>query len=220
MSIPPVWTSFAARSLGARVPADARGTRITQRGEILLDSEKWAPFTAEQTFEAARAGFCWHARVKMAPLVTAVVEDAYEDGHGRLEAKVFGLIRVASGERGVALDRGELIRYLGELPWNPLAILHNPELRFDVAPSGKPRVWARDEAAYVDCTFDGSGDLVEIETTTRARGKGGPTPWSGRFLRYGELGGVRVPVAAEVSWDLPSGRAPYWRAYVETFAWR
>jgi hypothetical protein len=44
----------------------------------------------------------------------------------------------------------------------------------------------------VDCTFDDAGDLVQIETTTRSRGKDGPMPWSARFMRYGELDGVRV----------------------------
>lgn len=222
MSLPIVWQRFLERAV-PHPPSGAHGTMITQHGEISLQPGKWSPFTAEQTFEATRCGFVWHARVKMAPLVTAVVEDAYVDGHGHLEAKVFGFLRVAKGEPGVELDRGELIRYLGELAWNPLALLHNPELRFATAPSGKPRIWAHDEASHVDCTFDDAGDLVAIETTTRAKGTSGtsaPTPWSGRFLRHAELGGVRVPVEAEVSWDPPSGRELYWRGHIDSFAWR
>lgn len=219
MSLPIVWQRFLERAAPAP-PADARGSALAQTGEIALQPGKWSPFTAEQTFDATRCGFVWHARVRMAPLVTAVVEDAYEDGHGRLEAKVFGFLRVAKGEPGVELDRGERLRYLAELPWNPLALVHNPDLRFTTSPAGKPRVWAHDEASHVDCTFDDAGDLSAIETTTRAKGGEGPTPWSGRFLRYGELGGARVPIEAEVSWDPPSGREPYWRGRIDSFAWR
>jgi len=218
-TIPPIWQAYFER-LVPHPPAHPRGSMIGQRGELLLDSGKWAPFTAEQTFEVERCGFCWHARVKMAPLITAVVEDAFEHGRGRLEAKVFGLVRVASGEPGIELDRGELIRYLGEIAWNPMAIKYNPEIHFDVAPSGKPRLWAHDDKTYVDCTFDAAGDLVEIETTTRIRGKEGSAPWSARYLHYGEFEGVRVPVSAEVSWDLPSGRQTYWRGEVEHFSWQ
>ncbi len=219
VNVPSIWKRFFERQVSSSPPVGARGTVITQRGELRLESGKWAPFTAEQTFQAERCGFCWHARAKMAPLVTAVVEDAYEDGHGRLEAKVFGLLRVAKGEPGLDLDRGELIRYLGELPWNPMAALHNPELRFTTAPLGKPRVWTHDEGTYVDYTFDSEGDIVEIESTARSRGKEGTAPWSGRFLRYAELDAVRIPVEAEVSWDLPEGRLVYWRGTVESFAW-
>lgn len=219
MTIPSIWQAYFERHV-PKPPINPRGTMISQHGTILLDSGKWAPFTAEQTFEANRCGFCWHARVKMAPLVTAVVDDAFDHGHGRLEAKVFGFLKVASGESGVELDRGEAIRYLGEIPWNPMAIVHNPEIRFDVAPSGNPRIWTHDPKTYVDCTFDNDGDLVQIETTTRSRGKEGPMPWSARFLRYGEFDGVRVPISAEVSWDLPSGRQTYWRAEIDHFGWQ
>ena len=217
-TIPSIWQAYFER-LVHTTPLQPRGTMISQRGELLLESGKWAHFTAEQTFEVDRCGFCWHARVKMAPLMTAVVEDAFNHGHGRLEAKLFGFVPVATGEPGIDLDRGELIRYLGEIGWNPMALKYNPEIRFDVAPSGKPRLWAHDEKTYVDCTFDATGDLVEVETTTRVRGKTGPTPWSARYLRYGEFDGVRIPVSAEASWDLPSGRQTYWRGEIEHFAW-
>ncbi len=219
MEIPKIWRAYLER-LVPTPPASVQGTLITQSGELRLESGKWAPFTAEQTFDADRCGFCWHARVKMAPLITAVVEDAYEDGHGRLDAKLFGLIRVAHGDPGLALDRGELIRYLGEVAWNPMAITHNPELRFATAPSGKPRLWTHDEATYLDCTFNADGDLIEVETTTRSRGEKGIAPWSARYLRYAELNGVRIPVEAEVSWDLPAGRHVYWRGKVESFSWQ
>jgi hypothetical protein len=219
MILPDIWQRYLERNVGT-TPKQPRKTLITQRGEILLDTQKWAPFTAEQIFEAQRCEFVWHARVRMAPLVTAVVEDAYEGGHGRLEAKLFGLFRIMRAEPGLALDRGELIRYLGELPWNPTAIVHNPELHFTMAPSGLSRVWAHDEASYIDCRFNADGDLVEIETTTRVRGDEGPAPWSARYLRYGEFEGVRIPVEAEVSWDLPEGRSTYWRGHIESFTWQ
>lgn len=220
--LPPVWRRFLERSVPSSTwPASPPiGAMLTQRGELCLEDGRWRRFTAEQTFETEQPGFLWHARVAMAPLVTAVVEDAYEDGHGRLEAKVFGLFRVAKGEAGIDLDRGELIRYLAELAWNPLALVHNAALRFSTSPEGLPRVSIGDDATYVDCAFDAAGDLVEVHTTTRPRGTTGPCPWSGRFLRYAQVGPARIPVEAEVAWVPASGRAPYWRGTIETFAWR
>jgi hypothetical protein len=216
--IPDVWRAFFER-LAPSPPSVPRGTRITQHGELLLDSRRWVPFSAEQEFEATRCAFSWRARVTMAPLFVAKVVDAYEDGRGRLEARMLG-IRFARGEPGPELDRGELVRYLAELPWNPMAIVHNPELRFTTAPDGSPRVWSRSEASYVDCTFDDAGDLVEVRTESRHRSGVGSVPWSARFSAHGELGGLRVPTAGETSWDSTEGREVVWRGTIDTLEWR
>jgi hypothetical protein len=61
----------------------------------------------------------------------------------------------------------------------------------------------------------GAGSPVEsVFTLARFRDVNGtnvPTPWEGRFPRYKEPSGLRVPVEAEVAWLLPDRRLPYWR---------
>ncbi len=217
--LPKAWKRFLNRHL-PRPPDAARGTTITQEGELRLESGKWIPFNAEQWFDATRCAFCWHARGRMAPLLTVVVEDAYEDGHGRLEAKLFGAVPVSKGAPSVELDRGELLRYLAELPWNPTAVRDNPELHFDEAPDGRSRVWAHDEASFVDFAFDANGDVMSIEAQNRVRGELGVQPWSARFLRYGEIEGARIPIEAEVAWGGPDEREVYWRGRITGFSWR
>jgi hypothetical protein len=154
----------------------------------------------------------------MAPLVTAVVEDAYENGEGRLDAKIWGLLRVAHA-RGVDVDRGEAERYLAELPWCPLAFLHNPGLHFEERADGVVRVWVHDPQTYVDLSFGPDGDIVGARTTTRSR-DGVPTPWEGRFSDYRDHGGIRAPSAGEVWWETPTGRFVYWRGEVKSLSWR
>lgn len=191
------------------------GTEVLlhQKGEMRFGPEgKWMPFTAEQRMSTERVDFRWHARVKMAPLVTAVVDDAYEDGRGVLDAKVWGLVPVAHAE-GLELDRGEMQRYLAELPWNPLAMLHNSELRFGDGEAGALRVWAGDPETYVDLGFDEAGDVATAFTRTRCRDDA-PVPWGGRFEGYRSFGPVRVPARAEVYWVLPEGEFVYWRGEV------
>lgn len=199
-------------------PAEARDPLIEQRGEMRLKVDgKWLPFTAEQWFGADRVAFCWHARVKMAPLLTAVVEDAYEDGEGRLEAKLWGMIPVADA-KGPEIDRGEVERYLAELPWNPLALVNNPALRFGEGEDGPVRIWALDPDTYVDVRFDAQGDICGIFTRTRSH-DGEVDPWEGEFSDYRELGGVRVPTRGQVRWHLPSGSFDYWRGEITALRW-
>jgi hypothetical protein len=217
-AVPAQITAYLQRN--APEHARARGRlRIDQSGEMRLKPEgKWLPFTAEQWFATETVAFCWHARVKMAPLVTAVVEDAYENGQGRLDAKLWGKIGLAHAD-GPEIDRGEVQRYLAELAWNPVALAHNQALRFKALDDGSVRVWTGDAETYVDLRFDASGDLASIYTETRSFGERGPMPWEGRFFDYTELGGVRVPRRGEVSWHLPEGLFTYWRGEVLDLEW-
>ncbi|MCA9604639.1 MAG: hypothetical protein KC619_03530 [Myxococcales bacterium] len=218
MSAPEPLRRFAERNLGA---AGAAGSRflIEQAGEMRSKpTGRWMSFSAEQWFAPKEVAFCWHARVRMAPLVTAVVDDAYEDGHGRLDVKVWGAVPVTHQE-GPDVDRGEAMRYLAELPMNPAALLHNPDLRFDEGPEGSFRVWTGDPETYVDLHLDRDGDVVRIHSRARPRGKEGPTPWEGRFRLYTESNGVRAPRLAEVAWLLPGERFTYWRGEVTRWSW-
>ncbi len=189
---------------------DAAGVLFHQTGDIRLGADRpWMPFTAEQRVDATRVGFVWHARFRMAPLLTGVVEDAFEDGQGRLDAKIWGLIPVAHA-RGLDVDRGEAQRYLAELPWCPQAFVHNRELHLEEVDERTVKVWAFDEQTYVDLRFDEHGDIVGTRTTTRARDDE-VMPWEGRFWDYRDLGGIRIPTRGEVWWEEPSGPYVYWK---------
>jgi hypothetical protein len=199
-------------------PRKPLGTLLEQTGEIRLAPERrWMPFTAEQSISATQPQFLWHARCKMAPLATAVVEDAYETGRGRLDAKLWGVFPLARG-RGANVDQGELQRYLAELVWCPMALVHNPDLNFRVLAEDCVRVWVQYEDAHVDLMFDGEGLIAGAKTTTRPRGQT-VQPWEGRFYDFKKFGGIRAPARGEVWWDTPDGRFLYWRGEVTSLRW-
>ncbi len=192
---------------------------VEQEGEFRLGADrKWMPFTAEQWSAVHEVGFCWHARVRMAPLVTVVVEDAFEAGQGRLDAKVWGVLPMAHG-RGPSFDRGEAQRYLAELPWNPLAVLRNRELHFGEGEGGSVRVWFQEPQTYVDLRPDADGDVMSAYTTTREIESGKTAPWEGFCADYTNFEGIRMPRRAEVSWVLPEGRFTYYRGTITSCRW-
>lgn len=199
-------------------PDDALGVILHQQGEMRLDPDRpWMPFTAEQRVRADRTAFVWHARFRMAPLVTGVVEDAYEDGEGRLDARIWGIIPVAHA-RGLEVDRGEAQRYLAELPWCPLAIANNAEIVAESLSSNTVRVHVHDADTYVDLTVDDEGDIIGARTLTRSRGDT-VQPWAGRFSDYREFGGVRMPARGQVWWEAPEGDFLYWRGTITDVSW-
>jgi len=174
---------------------------------------KWLAFTAEEWLATNETAFCWHARVRMAPLVTAIVEDAFEDGHGRLDAKLWGAISIAHGE-GPELDRGEVQRYLAELPWNPGALVYNTRLQFEERPDGAVRIFTEERTLYVDFFFNAAGDVTRTFCANRPYRDEGPRAWEGHFSEYEELGGIRIPTRGEVTWLLAEGPFTYWRGEV------
>ena len=149
------------------------------------------------------------------------VHDWYRVGEGRLEVRLFGL--PLKRLRGSPVTKGEVMRYLAELPLAPAAMAHNRELEWrevdkstvEVATSvAGPRL-------AVLLHFDDAGDVVAASAQDRPRSVGKSsieTPWIGEFSSYGVLGGVRVPTRAEVRWDLHEGPFVYFRGQVTALA--
>ena len=161
-------------------------------------------------------GFHWDARVRMAPLLSVAVTDAFEDGHGRLEVR-FLRLRLAHSA-GPDVEEGELMRFLAELPWCPFA-MSNPALQWSARDERSLRVAAQVGAtsAAIDMQVDDIGRVVRIQAEGRPRLVGKQTvrtAWHGEFSDYREMGGFRLPARAEVAWDLPEGPFVYWRGEI------
>lgn len=84
------------------------------------------PFRAVEEFAVRQIAFAWRARVSMAPLLWMAVEDAYQDGAGWLEGRVWGRKR-AFRHAGEQMNDSERLRYLAEIFWVPHAITSNAE---------------------------------------------------------------------------------------------
>ncbi|MHC5011083.1 MAG: DUF6920 family protein [Planctomycetota bacterium] len=200
-------------------PRDALVVRLAQRGELRLKPDgPWLPFRARQSIHCREPSFRWEAKVKMAPLLRVHVVDAYENGRGRLDARLWRLIRLARA-RGPETDGGELLRYLAELPWCPHAYVLNPSLRFEARSGTRLRVACASESTTVsvDLTVDGTGDVVRAQTDTRLRLEGKrpvPRPWFGVFSDHRTVGGLRVPARGAVSWVLEDGPFEYFRGEI------
>ncbi len=198
------------------------GTWLRQRGEMRFAPDRsWMPFTAEQSFNGSGIDFRWVARVRMAPMVSARVVDAFENGAGSLVARVFGIIPVARA-RGPETDIGEALRGLADLPWHPMAFGQGSSLNFEAVSPNRLRATFDNgkTSGVLDFDVDGEGRVLSVTVASRPRVVGKlviNTPWSGTFRDYRECDGRRVPTAAEVTWHLPEGPFTYWRGRVTEF---
>ena len=156
--------------------------RIEQRGEFAKKPNQWAKFTAKETFTTQPPGFSWDAKISMAPLFSVHVRDGYRNGEGVLIAKILGVLPVANEKGNAQVNAGELMRYLSELPYLPTALLPGNGVR-----------WTAIDDEWAQATLVDGKTRVCIDVRIDGRG-------------------AMIPKAGEVSWLLPSGPFPYWRA--------
>ena len=225
-SLPPAVERYLRAVLPAGRPIIAAASFV-QRGEMnMADAEgnaaaSWKPFTSTQRVVVRRPGFDWDARIQVAPGMQAFVHDAYALGEGALEARLFGLFRLADQRGTPEAAQGELLRFLAETAWYPTALVPGQGVRWQALDPTSARATLVDGAttATLDVRFgaDGLIDTVTAAARSRTVGQGSvATPWQGRFWNYSERHGVLVPLEGEVAWLLPSGPWPYWRGRLET----
>jgi hypothetical protein len=198
-----------------------RGVRATQKGEFRSEDAEhaWRRFTAVQTFGTRPPGFVWDARIDMGAGVAVLVRDAYSGRRASMQASVLGLVPVVDVSGTPELASGALQRYLAEAAWFPTALLPSQGVRWTPLDPTTARATLTDGPTVVslDFRFGPEGEIVEVSTRSRYRedrGRYVPTPWGGRFGPAEPRGGVRVPMSAEVAWEIDGRRFPYWRGRI------
>jgi hypothetical protein len=201
-----------------------RTARLEQSGEFRLGdaSSPWRPLTAVQQYTVDPPGFVWDAEIAMAPLVSVRVVDAYTDGSGSLRAAALGAFPVADSTPTPELDAGELTRYLAESVWFPTALLPAEGVTWEGIDDDAARATLEHEGTTASLVFHFSDEdeVARVTAERRPRAVDGgyeEAQWTGHFRNYRDRDGMRVPVEAEVEWNLPEGDLTYWRARVPVF---
>ena len=199
---------------------------LAQQGQFNLSATgaRWRPFTATQRVVLQPPGFVWDARVRMLPGLPVHVHDAYVAGEGRLHAAVLGLLPVADLHGTPGLARGELMRWFAEAVWYPTALLPSQGVRWDAVDDHAARATLAHGGITLSLLFhfgdDGLIDTVRADARERVvDGVVTTAPWQGRFWNYALRDGMRVPLDAEVGWDLPQGLQLYFRATTTALAY-
>ncbi len=186
-------------------------------------AEQWKAFTSDQQVVMRRPGFDWDGRIQMFPGAAVHVHDAYVAGEGVLHASLLGAITLANLRGGGEIAEGELMRFLAEAAWYPMALLPSHGVRWSALDDRSASATLVDGAHSVTLrfTFLADGPIDTVDATARARMVDGTlvhAPWHGRFWNYEERDGFRVPIDGEVSWLLPDGPKPYWRGHTTEIA--
>jgi hypothetical protein len=176
------------------------------RGHIKLG--RWVPFRAREVLTPHR-GFLWQARV--AGVISGY--DHYADGHGGMDWKLGGLLRVAHAE-GPDVARAAAERAGAEAIWLPTALLP----RFGVE-------WQALDDRHLVAHLDVDGHPVEVRYDTDPRGlvqsvvfdrwheaedgaAWSAVPCGGEVTAHRTFGGLTIPSAGNFGWFYGTDRWP------------
>lgn len=191
--------------------------RLKQKGFLRLrEGQKWLRLKAEQYFTSSPPAFVWYARVRSFPGVTMSVTDVFTRGHGRLRAKLLSFIKIADA-KGPEVDQGELLRYLAETIWFPTVWLSD-YIQWEGIDARSARTTLSQAGLTVAAVFhfndEAQLDRVTADRYREENGKFALRRWSGRLEDYREVGGMRIPMKVEVSWQLDSAEFTCFRAEI------
>lgn len=215
----PVEVAALARRLGVSADCPARYVDFEQTGTMWM-KPAGAPqrFTAQQRIGTSNTGFVWRAQI--GKLGQIAVVDSFVAGRGLLEARLFGIARVARINGTPAINQGEVLRYLAELPLNPDAILFDHALEWAVDGPHQIEVatGAGDARAEIIFGLDKNGLVETASAASRAYGTSGKRyPWKGKFWDYQQACGRLLPMQAEVAWDIDDVDFTYWRGLMKNW---
>jgi hypothetical protein len=213
-----------ASRLGVRADRSTSHVQLTQIGEIRLGPDSAVrPFSASQQFVVHDLEFTWRAWIRLVGPIGVRVTEGLQSGEGCLAASLLGVVRLARIRGGDLAFKGEAMRYLAELVWNPDAILFNRALEWRVLDQQRLLVAVANgqRRSEIRLHLDSNGDPISIAADARPRQVGRTsqlTPWFGRCSEYQCHGGRRIPHVAEAGWNIDGEPFIYWRARIQTWS--
>ena len=198
-----------------------RAIRTTEKGEMRMSPEApWVPFTAEQFTDSTGSSFRWDARVHPGKISSAVVTDAYEEGHGRLVVRLGGVLPLQKFT-GPDSDKGELQRYFGSIAICPPILLNHPSLDWTAVAPATLRVRDREDrngsTVDMDIGDDGRPLGCRADRPAMVGKKAVLTPWSASCSDFREWEGLRVPTRLDATWHRAEGLFRYFRTEILSF---
>ncbi len=191
---------------------------VRQTGRLRLEpGGRWMSVKAVQFVRTQHPGFIWNARVRSFPFVWFRGRDKFQDGRGNMVIRLFSFIPVADAG-GEEIDQASLVRFLGEMVWYPTAALRSyiTWKQIDSTSAIATITYGGISASGI-FTFNERGEVVTFTADRYFHHRGEFTlkKWIVDVGQYAKVGGARVPIEAQVSWQFDEGKFTWYNLKIE-----
>ncbi len=192
--------------------------RLQQVGYFRLQpNQSWFPLTAEQYYTVNPPAFLWFGKIKPWPFVSISAIDQFMNGQGNLRVKLLSLIPLTNAH-GVAVDQGELLRFLGEMVWFPTAWLSD-NIQWQAIDDHSAQATLTDHGLTVAVILHFNPENQIIKLTSDRSYESKLEKWTVLCTEYREINGLQIPRKAEVLWNLNAGDFSYFRGELVDIAY-
>lgn len=220
-NLPPLLQAYLKKSLGAAQMESKKYSAVSfkQRGLFWLKDEgDGLVFKAQQVVSLRQKEFSWFAKIRMG--IAIYVTDRLIGNTGALKASALGVFPIVDAA-GDNIYQGQVLRYLAELPWYPMAILLDQDIEWTQLANNKiqAQLLVLGRKLKVDYTFNSENLIEKIYTEDREYSElRKKFPWVGEFSKYQEKKGVLIPSHGEVSWILGERKFTYFKGDIEDYS--
>lgn len=183
--------------------------RLLHRGEF-KPKDSWVNIKGEEYFTTQKPGFIWIGKTAL-----VLAKDSYIEGIGNLQVKIFSLIKIVDG-KGEEFNQGELLRWLGEAPLFPTALLPSANLRWEPIDTNSAKAIFTDHKITVESVFSFNEDGQITQFKAKRYYETTLEDWTGYYSDYREINGMKIPFDLEVEWNLESGDLKYAKFKIES----
>ncbi len=169
--------------------------RLKHGGKFRLN-DKWMDIEGQEYFTIQDPGFIWLGNV---PLFLA--KDQYFKGKGSLEVRLFSLIRIID-ERGGEMNKSEMLRWLGEAPWYPTALLPSKVISWENDTKTSAKVIMKHQGLKAEGIFSFDKEGQPVRFSAKRNKDGRLEDWTGHYHDYKKVDGMMIPFHVDVEWNL------------------
>jgi hypothetical protein len=178
--------------------------QLKHGGQFRISPDQdWMSINGQEYFTTENPGFVWIGKV---PLFSAT--DLFINGQGNLKVKLLSILPIVNA-KGMEIDQGEMLRWLGESPWYPTALLSSEKIQWESINNDSAKVIF----SYNNLTGEGIFHFNEQGQITQFNAKryyeDSLENWTGYYKNYQEVNGIKIPFDVEVVWNLESGDYSY-----------
>lgn len=192
---------------------------ISLKGTFKMkESDQWIPFEAKQYSETRKPAYVWHATLRPLPYLWTEARDLLYQGRGSSVNRLYSAVEL-SYDFGREADLSALARYISEAPWYPTALLPSEYVSWQAVGSGSAKAVFRYNGYIVSVIFTVNelGEIIKAETGDRyrkVRGQREQIPWAAHYMKYQEIGGMKIPLEVETAWVFKDRSFVYARSSV------
>lgn len=176
---------------------------------LFRPAKKWMPIQGQEYFTVQPPGFVWFGK---AGFMSG--KDSYYDGTGNLKIRLLSILKLVD-VKGIEANQGELLRWLGETPLFPTALLPSKKLRWEPVDDSSVKAILTDK----NLTIEGMFNFNEQGQITRFKAKRYKDKtlenWTVHYEDYRKISGMQIPFRVEAIWNLESGDFSYARFQID-----